>query len=160
MSASPNISAFSRACKPIKSSATAPFQQAASAKQERAKRPPPYSIRFTFEERATLERDAGKLSWSVYIRSKLFGEAASQRKASTRKRRKPSVDEAILGKLLGYLGKSRLASNMNQIAKAAHIGALPVSEELEEELFAACANIQAMRDDLIAALGLKPERKK
>ena len=44
---------------------------------------------------------------------------------------------------------------MNQIAKAANIGALPVTPELEDELFAACAAIQDMKSELVTALGVK-----
>ena len=61
----------------------------------------------------------------------------------------------LLAKSMGELGKSRLASNLNQIAKAANIGALPVSPELEDELSEACGAIQDMRDLLVKALGLK-----
>ncbi len=63
------------------------------------------------------------------------------------------MDHVILAQLLGALGKSRLASNLNQIAKAANIGALPVTEELEAELHTACAEIGEMRDTLMTALG-------
>ena len=70
-----------------------------------------------------------------------------------RKSNKPNVDHVVLAKLLGLLGKSRLSQNMNQIAKAAHMGALPVSDELEAELALACQDIKDMRDTLISAMG-------
>jgi len=131
------------------------FQQAASNPQ----RPPkpkmfPFSLRFTAEERERLRREAGTRSLAAYIRFKLLGESASPRKF---KRRNPSLDHAALGRVLGALGQSRLASNLNQIAKVANMGALPVSPELEQELHEACADVRAMRQSLIAALGIKPE---
>ena len=116
------------------------------------KSPPPFSLRFTAEERAELDHRAGNKPLGQYIREKLFGEAASPRAV---KRRKPGVDQASLSQALGLLGQSRLASNMNQIAKAANMGALPVTPDLLEELHQACADISAMRNALIACQGLK-----
>ena len=140
------------------SSLSAAFQQSSPAlSSKKRKYPPPFSIRFTFEERARLNRDAGKLSLSAYIRLKLFGEKATSPKRLTRKKRVPRVDQPALAKALGELGKSRLASNMNQIAKAAHMGALPVTPELEQELFEACAAIKEMRGALISAIGIKDQ---
>ena len=128
------------------------------AKPTRKKHPPPFSIRFTEDERARLDRDAGTLSLAAYIRLKLFtgDEPPPTKRNLTRKvKPKPSAELAVLGHMLGGLGQSRLASNLNQIAKAANLGALPVSQDLEQELFAACAAVQSMRQDLIAALGVK-----
>ena len=139
------------------------FQHAASQavihKQKRPKAPPPFSIRFTEDERARLNRDAGALSLAAYIRLKLFAgdDPPPTRRKPTRKRHSPSAEMAALGHMLGGLGKSRLASNLNQIAKASNVGALPVTPELEKELFEACAAVQAMRRDLITALGIKAQ---
>ncbi len=117
----------------------------------------PFSIRFNEAERAELSRSAGKLSWAAYIRLKLFGEAVDPNRTKSRKRREPSVDRTALAQALGQLGQSRLSSNLNQIAKAANLGILPATPELAEELHAACADVRAMRNALIAALGLKPK---
>ncbi|MCK5749459.1 MAG: plasmid mobilization relaxosome protein MobC [Oricola sp.] len=132
------------------------FEKAAEddKRPEKRKIPPPFSIRFTEEERARLDREAGNRPLSAHIRKKLFGENAAVRKPPARR---PGVDDAALATALSALGRSRLASNLNQIAKAAHLGALPVTDELQAELEAACAEIAAMRRDLMAALGLKAE---
>ena len=132
------------------------FEKAAARRNRPQKRktPPPFSIRFTEQERARLDREAGNHPLSVHIRKKLFGEDAAPRKGV---QRRPGVDDAALAKALAELGRSRLASNMNQIAKGAHMGALPVSNDLSAELARACADIAAMRRDLMKALGLKPE---
>ncbi|MBL4616943.1 MAG: hypothetical protein JKY46_04550 [Robiginitomaculum sp.] len=134
----------------------ASFTQAANAKPVAPKYPPPYSLRLTYDERALLDRAAGKLPLSVYIRSKLFGDAISKRsfKHPPKRKRLPSSDQKAIAQLLGALGQSRLASNMNQIAKAANMGALPVTDALLAELTQACANIAVMRNDLISALGI------
>ena len=118
------------------------------------KTPAPFSLRLTFEERAMLDRMAGGQQLGADIRKQLFGEAASPR---TLHQRRVGPDKKALAQALSILGQSRLSSNMNQIAKAVHIGTLPLSSELEGELSAACADIRAMRNALIRALGLKPE---
>lgn len=116
--------------------------------------PPPFSLRLTFEERGQLEREAGDMALGAYIRQKLFGTPPL---AGRRRVKRPIQDHQALAKVLGELGRSRLASNLNQLAKAAHAGALPVTAEIQAELQEACAHIQAIRNDLISALGLKGE---
>lgn len=132
------------------------FEKAVAARNrpERPKAPPPFSIRFTPEERARLDREAGNRPLSAHIRKKLFGEAADPRKGV---KRRPGVDDAALAKALSALGQSRLAPNMNQLAKAANAGRLRLKPEAEAELRRACADIAVMRGELMKALGLKAE---
>ncbi len=112
----------------------------------------PFSLRLTFDERATLERAAGDWPLGKYIRFKLLnGEEAPRR---VRKRtRKPLKDERALGQLLAELGKSRLANNLNQLAKASNTGSLPVTPDTERALRSACADVREMRNLLMRALG-------
>jgi hypothetical protein len=126
------------------------FQSASTATKPKC--PPPFSLRLSEEERAILRQRAGKRSMGEYIRSKLFGDSATPRKV---KRWNPTETDQSSAAQLAGLGQSRLASNMNQIAKAANIGALPVTPDLLDELHQACADIRAMRDALIASQGLK-----
>ena len=121
------------------------------------KHPAPYSIRFDDEERAQLNRDADGKSWAAYIRSVLFPDKHQPKTRQTRKRRQPEVDETLVAQILGVLGQSRLSSNLNQIAKGANLGTLPVTPELEDELQQACADIKAMRGVLVEALGIKDQ---
>jgi len=125
------------------------------AKKQRAKAPAPFSIRFTEAERERLKRDAGKLSLSAHIRLCVFGEDGCPPKRRTRRRQQPSLDREALGRSLGQLGQSRLASNLNQIARAANTGALDVSPDLTAELNAACEAVMEMRDALLAALDVR-----
>ena len=124
----------------------------AVARPQKPKRLPPLSFRATEEERALLKAWAGAQPVGAYIRATLFGDQASPRR---RKVRCPSVDQEALSKALALLGQSRLSSNLNQIAKAANMGALPVSQGLLDELNAACADVRQMRKALIDALNLK-----
>jgi hypothetical protein len=111
----------------------------------------PLSVRFTAAEKTRLGELAGSVPLSQFIRQRALGDAAEARA----KVRQSLKDAEPLGRLLGLLGQSRLSSNLNQIAKAAHQGSLPVTKEVEAELQAACAQVFEMRLLLLRALGLK-----
>ena len=119
----------------------------------KTKYPPPFSIRFTFEERARLDADRGPRALSTHIREKLFGDDTTPRKKPGNS---PVGDAEALGRVLGALGASRLSSNLNQLAKAVNTGSLPVSPEVEAELMEACQEVQELRADLLRALGKMP----
>jgi hypothetical protein len=135
-------------------SAARAFNTAAAPSPRKSKRryTPPFSLRFTIEERKRLDEMAGNRPLGSYIRDRLLGEQAEKR----RKTRKPAPDTALLALVLGEFGRSRLASNINQLAKAANIGTLDVTPETEREIVQACAEIQAIRVLLITALGVAP----
>lgn len=114
-------------------------------------RTPPFSLRLTAAERSRLEQEAGSLSLGAYIRHRLLGDNAPDVR---RHRRRPVQDHEALGRVLGELGKSRLANNLNQLAKAVNSGSLPVTRETEEALRAACASVLDLRKILLEALGL------
>jgi hypothetical protein len=111
----------------------------------------PLSVRFTESEKARLRELAGSRPVGLYIRERSLQGEALPRAA----RRSPVRDAEPLARLLGLLGQSRLASNLNQLAKAAHQGSLPVTEEVEADLRRACADVFEMRTLLLKALGLQ-----
>src|SRR6185369_11002657 len=88
------------------------------ASKPRPKRAAPTSVRFTPAERELLLDRANGLPLSAYIKSVLFGPDAP----ILRKRPIVTVDTALLARVLGSLGASRLSSNLNQLAKAANLG--------------------------------------
>ena len=112
--------------------------------------PPPFSIRFTFAERARLDDERGRKTLAAHIRERLFGKDVGPRRKPGNS---PIKDAAALGRVLGALGASRLSSNLNQLAKAVHMGSLPVTPETEAELVEACREIQEIRADLLRAFG-------
>jgi hypothetical protein len=112
----------------------------------------PFSLRLTFAERAKLERDAAGMSLGAYIRARLLDPDT----IAPRKRGKfPVKDHQALAQLLGLLGQSRLANNVNQLAKAANSGSLPVTPDTEAALLTAVAEVSHMRQLLIQALDLE-----
>lgn len=125
----------------------------------RKKRPPKrnLTIRLSDDERAVLVQEAGKLSLAAYVRRKLLGASVTPRrgKRPSRKPRVPDADQMALARVLALLGRSELAASLDSIAKAAVMGALPVTPELVQELHAACRHVRAIRDALMEALGVK-----
>jgi len=131
------------------------FLATASLPRNKPKRrcTPPFSMRLSKSERDFLDKHSGTQSWAAYIRERVFGQQAEKR----RKVKKPTIDSAMLAMVLSELGQSRLASNINQLAKAANMGALDITPEIEQEIEQACQEIQTMKMLLIAALGVVPE---
>lgn len=119
----------------------------------------PTSVRFTEAERAYLEKQAGQLSLSAYIRSKVLdGYAENRKSGSSKKSRKPKLDHAKLAQLLAMFGESDLGRSMVALAAAAEIGALVCDEETHDKLHQACDDIKAIRHTLIVALGIKDQK--
>lgn len=116
--------------------------------------PKPFSLRLTFEERAALERAAAGMPVGAYIRARLFDGGDHPRRT---RGKHPVKDHRLLGKVLGELGQSRLANNLNQLARAANSGSLPVTPETEAALQDACDEVRRLRADLLRALGLAAE---
>lgn len=115
----------------------------------------PFCLRLTFEERARLEAEAGREPLGRHIKQRLF-DGRAPKKA----RAKPSggiKDQRKLAAVLAQLGQSRLASNVNQLAKAMNLGELDVDDETRAAMNRAVADISAIRLLLMQALGLKPD---
>jgi len=115
--------------------------------QNKPKKPAPFSLRLTDAEKARLLRCAKGKPLGGYIKNQLF--TLSNGKYC------PGLTKDDCASRLGQLGQSDLATSMACIAKAARVGALPVTPELIEKLNAACVDIAIMRQTLIRALGLR-----
>ncbi len=127
-------------------------EEAKPRKHIRKKQIPPFSLRLSIEERAKLEAMAGRESLSGFIKGRLFGPDAP----IIKRRNMNAVQHyKLLGQVLGALGRSRLSQNMNQLAKAAHVGNLPLQEDVEKLLITACTEITEMRQMVMRALGVK-----
>ena len=134
----------SLSCKPA-------FNDAGDGHETPRGNPPPYSMRFTWEERARLKEEAGNKSWAALIRERVFGKHVSKR----RKTRHTSADLQAIARLSAMLGKTRIPNNLNQLSKAANTGCLVMDDDTKRQLSEACAHVTDMRQLLIAALGVK-----
>jgi len=120
---------------------------------DKRKYPAPFSLRLSREERKELKRLAGGRPLGEFIKDALFNKKLRPQL------RKPAIqDQKLLAKILGALGQSRIASNINQLAKAANSGSLPVNEEVLKSLFEAVRAIEWMRKNLIEGMGLKAHK--
>lgn len=117
------------------------------------KRPSPFSIRLTDDERARLTAEAAGAPLGAYIKAKALGAPPLR----MRRTGLSVEDRTSLARALGLLGRSRLSSNLNQLAHAVNIGVLPVTPETEAELLNALRDVRELRRLFIAALGLKME---
>lgn len=111
-----------------------------------------FSMRLTPAEHERLDELAGRLTYSEYARERLFGEHAVKRLS---RNRYPVKDHAELSRLLAWLGASRTANNLNQIARAVNCGAVDLPPERQEMLRAACHDIASIKTMLTSALGLR-----
>lgn len=113
-----------------------------------------FIMRMSADERAALRELAGQLNLSqaAFIRAKIFdGLPLNNQKSNL------GLDHESLAKILLLLGESRIANNLNQLAKHANMGTLNLtSKEIEAQLEESYTTIQWMRKTLIKTLGLTP----
>lgn len=140
----------------MRPSAKQDFAQSAAPKKTKAKAtyPSPVTVRLKPDEREQLELAANDLSLSAYIRLCLFGDDVPVHRT---RGKQPVKDYQALGQLLGVLGRSNLANNINQLTKAAHSGTLDMNEDVEAQLKEAALEIASMRLLLIKALGMRED---
>lgn len=140
---------------PRTNAVSADFKHACATSQKpRKKRPAPISLRLNDQERAALTAAAADMPLGTYIKAKVFDGDLKPRRT---RGHHPVKDHKALAQALGLLGNLRLANNLNQLAKAANMGALPLSPEVEEELMTACAAVLAIRMEIMRALGYDVE---
>ena len=116
------------------------------------KREAPFSLRLTFDERTRLRQAAGDLPIAAYIKSLLFADDAPVYRT---RGKAPVKDQKALAELLACLGASRIANNLNQLARAANSGSFYFDRESKAQIAAACGDIQVMRQLLMSALGMQ-----
>ncbi|WP_299825380.1 hypothetical protein [uncultured Roseobacter sp.] len=129
------------------------FAKASSGKTRTALSP--LTLRLTPEERARLEELAAGMTLSAYVRACVFAEDTKLRKS------RPAdivEDKKAAAEALALLGQSRIASNLNQLAYHANIGALIVGETEKADIAEANAHLLAIRTLLMDALGKKTRR--
>lgn len=113
---------------------------------------PRITLRLTSDELTQLQHLSSGISVSSYIRKCVFGANVASRKIRSRV---PVKNQEALAQILGMLGQSRIANNLNQIAYQANCGSLLLDGATEDEIKMACAYIAFIRVKLIEALGLK-----
>ncbi|MEO1190263.1 MAG: hypothetical protein AAFY02_00775 [Pseudomonadota bacterium] len=112
----------------------------------------PFSLRLTAEERQELERRAAGMPVGTFARKVLL---ESDQRARQRRGRFPVKDRQALAQVLARLGQSQLAQSLNDISRAAALGALPLTPETDALLAQAARDIAAIKALLMTALGIR-----
>lgn len=110
----------------------------------------PLTLRLTVEERARLEELAAGMTLSAYVRACVFAE--EERLRATR----PAdaiAEKKALAEVMGLLGHSRIASNLNQLAHHANLGLMIEDDRAKGQIAEANQHLLAIRTALMAALG-------
>ncbi|WP_169195392.1 hypothetical protein [Devosia sp. MC1541] len=123
---------------------------AKTAGRKRAIRPAPFSIRLSEADRARLAMEAAGAPLGAYIKAKILGGIPEGRK---RRKVLTIQDREALARALALLGRSDLLRSLQDMARAAEIGALAITPETEAELRDALAAVHDIRLAIIKALG-------
>lgn len=129
------------------------FAHAATLKPKKRKRPSPVFIRFSAEELERLRAEAGSRSLNGYIRSRLFGSTIKTRRAPLST--KPNT--APLSLLLRNLGDWDLTWALKELELGVDEGVILLDVDTCNTVREACADIAAMRHELMRALGLRDQ---
>lgn len=113
---------------------------------------PRVTLRLSAEDHERLQELADGMALSTYIRAKALGDALPRRKPRSST---AIADKQALAQILGLLGQSRIANNLNQLAYHANIGSLAVDEVTQAQISEAYDHVLLLRNTLITALGLK-----
>ena len=139
--------------------AAPPSAQKPARKPDHRKRVKPLSVRLNAQERAAVEKAAlGSPSMNAYLKSVLIG--AGKAPIVKTRGKTPVKDFEALARVLGALGRSGIPDALERLVAAQERRASMMcrggNAQVDNTLVQACADIAAMRRDLVAALGLKP----
>jgi len=129
------------------------FNQTATARPSKPKRLAPFSIRLSEADRARLAVEAAGTPLGAYIKSKVLGEISEGRK---RRKGLTIKDREALAQALALLGRSELYRSLQDMTRAAEIGALTLTPETEAELLSTLKLVAEIRSAILEALGHRP----
>jgi Bacterial mobilisation protein (MobC) len=113
---------------------------------------PRVTLRLSVDDHARLQDLANGMALSTYIRAQALGEALPRRKT---KLVASVADKQALAQILGLLGQSRIANNLNQLAYHANVGSLEMDDEAQAQIEEAYDNVLFLRQSLMKALGVR-----
>ncbi|MGR3678913.1 MAG: hypothetical protein ACU0AZ_13145 [Paracoccaceae bacterium] len=113
---------------------------------------PRLTLRLSVEDHERLQALANGMALSTYIRMITLGDAMPRRKTRSTQ---SVVEKQALAQILGLLGQSRIANNINQLAYHANIGALPVDETTRAQINDGYQQVLLIRRTLMQALGMQ-----
>lgn len=118
------------------------------------KKATPFSIRLSEDERERLIAAAGGIPLGSYIKATMLDRAPPIRRRASLL---PKQDKRTLAKALALFARSRIANNLNQLARAANIGTLPLTPETEADLKEALRLVRRLHALMMDGLGYRIE---
>lgn len=113
---------------------------------------PRVTVRFSRDDYERLQEIADGIALSVYLRATALEETLPKR----RKLSRSSIEnKQAIAQLLGLLGQSRIANNLNQLAYHANIGSLQIDDEVKSQISETYDHVLFIRQTLMKALGKK-----
>lgn len=113
---------------------------------------PRVTVRFSRDDYERLKNLADGMSLSVYLRTIALNDELPRRK----NRSAAAIsDKAAVAQLLGLLGQSRIANNLNQLAYHANVGSLAIDDAAREQINEAYETVLLIRKTLLKALGFR-----
>ncbi len=113
---------------------------------------PRITLRFSPDDYERLKQLADGMALATYIRAKVLGETIPRRKPRSTA---SVIDKQVLAQILGLLGQSRIANNLNQLAHHANVGSLVMDEDAQAHISETYDHVVFLRKTLITALGLQ-----
>lgn len=114
---------------------------------------PRVTVRFSRDDYQRLQELADGAALSVYLRAVALAQELPKRKH----RSVASIkDKQAIAQVLGLLGQSRIANNLNQLAYHANIGSLVIDDDAKAQISEAYDYVVSMRKLLLKALGVRP----
>lgn len=146
------LAAASKTNTKVKKPRSAEQKRRKSNKHKTPRDCPRVTIRLSVEDYQRLQELADGMALSAYLRCVALNEKLPRR------RRKTSVsaaDAKLLAQIIGLLGQSRIANNLNQLAYHANIGALDIGDGEKAQINEAYEYVRDMRMLLLSALGVR-----
>ena len=120
-------------------------------KSKRSRDCPRVTVRLSPEDHDRLVELADGVALSVFLRT-----TALQQKLPKRRRSGAAVqDQEAIAKILGMLGESRIANNLNQLAYHANVGSLGFDDDAKAQIDETYGYVLDLRQTLLKALGYK-----
>jgi hypothetical protein len=99
-----------------------------------------------------LKEMADGMALATFIRAKVLDEQLPRK---TRRSSTSVSDKQAIAQILGLLGQSRIANNLNQLAYHANVGSLAMDDATQAQIDEAYDQILFLRQTLLKALGMQ-----
>jgi len=113
---------------------------------------PRVTLRLSQDDHERLKDMADGMALATFIRAKVLDEQLPRRK---RRSSATIADKQAIAQILGLLGQSRFANNLNQLAYHANVGSLAMDDVAQAQIEEAYDHIILLRQTLLKALGMR-----